>query len=169
MRLRNVLLLVLALIVAVAVGVAIGPRLTNRFSSDRTTTEAKTANAEPAKPLTAPLAAEPQEHVARPRSRTAVQPAVAPTAPKLQNALKPLLHRGTDMTRAADGFRSGVQFAAVAHAAKNTDVPFVVLKHRVLDEKKSLAVAIHESKPHLNARHEADRAWSEARAELAEL
>jgi hypothetical protein len=69
----------------------------------------------------------------------------------------------------ADGFQSGAQFAAVVHAAKNTAVPFVVLKHRVLNEKKSLAVAIHESKPELNAKREASKAWNEARQELSEL
>jgi hypothetical protein len=115
------------------------------------------------------VASEPQEHIARPKARTAVQPAVPASTPRLQKALKPLLNRGTDMARAADGFKSGVQFAAVAHAARNTEVPFVVLKHRVLEEKKSLAAAIHESKPNLNARREANRAWSQARAELAEL
>ena len=48
-------------------------------------------------------------------------------------------------------------------------MPFVVLKHRVLNEKKSLAVAIHESKPELNAKREATKAWDEARQELSEL
>jgi hypothetical protein len=62
-----------------------------------------------------------------------------------------------------------VQFAAVAHASKNTAVPFAVLKHRVVNEKKSLAVAIHESKPELNAKREASKAWDEARQELSEL
>jgi hypothetical protein len=96
-------------------------------------------------------------------------PSVPATTPGQQNALKPLLNRGTKMDKAADGFESGVQFAAVAHAAKNTAVPFVVLKHRVLNERKSLAAAIHESKPELNAKREATRAWDEARQELSEL
>jgi hypothetical protein len=96
-------------------------------------------------------------------------PEVAATTPELQKALKPLLSYGTNLDKAADGFQSGLQFAAVAHAAKNTAVPFVVLKHRVLTEKKSLAVAIQESKPELNAKREATKAWDEARQELSEL
>ena len=97
-------------------------------------------------------------------------PSTVPVSnPELHARLKPLLNRGTNMTAAADGFDDAGEFAAVAHAAQNTDVPFVVLKHRVLDEKKTLAAAIHESKPDLNARVEADRAWAEARSDLAQL
>ena len=73
--------------------------------------------------------------------------AIPVSAPELQARLKPLLNRGTDMTMAADGFTDAGEFAAVAHAARNTAVPFVVLKDRVLSEKKTLAAAIHESKP----------------------
>jgi hypothetical protein len=91
------------------------------------------------------------------------------SAPELQARLKPLMNRGTDMTLAADGFGDAGEFAAIAHAAHNTDVPFVVLKHRVLNEKKTLAAAIHESKPELDARLEAHRAWIEARSDLAGL
>jgi hypothetical protein len=91
------------------------------------------------------------------------------TAPELQARLKPLMSRGTDMTLAADGFGDAGEFAALAHAAHNTAVPFVVLKHRVLTEKKTLAAAIHESKPDLDARLEAHRAWIEARSDLAAL
>ncbi len=164
MRLRNVVLLVIVLVIAVAVGIAVKRHVDAR---DESTSAA--ARTEEAKPLTAPVAAEPQEHVARPHSRTAAMPSVSASTPKLQTALKPLLNRGTNMTKAADGFQSGVQFAAVAHAAKNTAVPFVVLKHRVLNEKKTLAVAIHESKPQLNAKREATKAWDQARTEVSEL
>lgn len=164
MRLRNVVLLVVALVIAAAIGIAV-----KRHVDARDESTAAVQTAEPARPLNAPVAAEPQEHVARPRSRTAALPSVPPSAPTLRAALKPLLNRGTNMDKAADGFRSGVQFAAVAHAAKNTAVPFVVLKHRVLNEKKTLAVAIHESKPQLNAKREADKAWDQARTEVSEL
>lgn len=165
MRLRNVVLLVVVLVIAVAIGIAVKRHIAARADS----TPAAARTEEPARPLNAPVAAEPQEHVARARSRTAVAPSVPASAPKLQTALKPLLNRGTNMDKAADGFQSGVQFAAVAHAAKNTAVPFVVLKHRVLNEKKTLAVAIHESRPQLNAKREASRAWNQARTEVSEL
>jgi predicted kinase len=83
--------------------------------------------------------------------------------------LKPLLNKGANMTMAADGFRDAQQFAAVAHAARNTEVPFVLLKHRVLDQGKTLAAAISESKPDINADVEATRAQAEARSDLARL
>ena len=119
---------------------------------------------------------------ARPATTTATAAAAADTnaaassekaidlsTPELQKRLKPLLNRGTDMTLAADGFRDAHQFATVAHAAHNTQVPFVLLKHRVLVEGKSVASAIRESKPEIDAAAEAARAQDEARADLAEI
>ena len=164
MRLRNVVLLVIVLAIAVVAGIVV-----KRHIGTRSEAMPVAASEEPTRPLNTPVAAEPEEHVARPHARTAALPSVPPSAPKLQTALKPLLNRGTNMDKAADGFQSGVQFAAVAHAARNTSVPFVVLKHRVLNEKKTLAVAIHESKPQLNAKREASRAWDQARTEVSEL
>jgi hypothetical protein len=93
--------------------------------------------------------------------------AVPATEPRLQDALKPVLNRGTKMDIAAAGFSSGEQFATVAHAARNTNVPFVVLKHHVLDEGRSLADAIHQYRPELDARAEVARARLNARSDLA--
>ena len=73
------------------------------------------------------------------------------------------------MEIAAEGFTSAEQFATVAYAAHNTDVPFMVLKHRVLDEGKTLAAAIRESKPGINAAAEVVRARAEARRDVASL
>ena len=73
------------------------------------------------------------------------------------------------MSLAAEGFRNAEQFAAVAHAARNTEIPFVLLKHRVLNEGKTLATAIRESQPTINAETEATRAVAEARSDLARL
>jgi hypothetical protein len=73
------------------------------------------------------------------------------------------------MTIASDGFASGEQFATVAHAARNTSVPFVVLKHRVLTEGRTLADAIHEFKPALDAKAEVARAREAARADLRDI
>ena len=91
------------------------------------------------------------------------------SAPELQAHLKPLLNKGSDMTLAASDFRDAEQFAAVAHAARNTNVPFVLLKHRVLNEGKTLAEAIRESKPDLNALAEANRARAEAKSDMVAL
>ena len=68
-----------------------------------------------------------------------------------------------------EGFTSAEQFATLAHAAKNTQVPFVLLKHRVLTERQSLEEAIRASKPELDARAEAARARTAARSDIASL
>jgi hypothetical protein len=81
--------------------------------------------------------------------------------------MQPLLNKGADMNIASEGFRSAEQFATVAHAARNTEVPFMVLKHRVLDERQSLAAAIHASKPDVNATDEANRARAQAKGDFA--
>jgi hypothetical protein len=96
-------------------------------------------------------------------------PAVALSTPELHERLKPVLNKGADMTIAAEGFRSAEEFAMVAHAARNTEVPFMVLKHRVLTEGKSLAKAIRESKPDIDANAEVRRARAEARSDLNDL
>jgi hypothetical protein len=45
-------------------------------------------------------------------------------------------------------------------------VPFVLLKHRVLNEGQTLAEAIHEAKPDLDAKAEVARARAAAEADL---
>jgi hypothetical protein len=151
----------------VLVGALLGPRFLHMSEAEQVPPPSAAASAAPA--ATPTEAPSPHRRLAGKTKAARAVPALPASTPKLQKALKPLLRRGTDMTRAADGFGSAVQFAAVAHASKNTDVPFVILKHRVLDEKKSLATAIHESKPQLNARREADRAWNQARRVVEEL
>lgn len=94
---------------------------------------------------------------------------VDPATPALQEHLKPVLNRGANMALAAEGFRSGEQFATVAHAARNTEVPFVLLKHRVLNEGKTVAEAIRESKPAVNAAVEANLARAQARSDIASI
>jgi hypothetical protein len=141
------------------------PRLMHRSMSEPSSTAAQPVASEPGESQPS----KPAPQAAAPKVARHEAPVLSPTTPELQKALKPLLHRGTNMDRAAEGFRSGIQFAAVAHAAQNTEVPFVVLKYHVLDEKKTLAVAIHESKPNVNAAREAKKAWEQARDELSEL
>jgi len=80
-----------------------------------------------------------------------------------------VLNKGTDLDKAAEGFRDAEQFATVAHASKNTDVPFMVLKHRVLNEGMPLSTAIHESNPYLDVSAAAQLARAEARKDLAAL
>ena len=96
-------------------------------------------------------------------------PRVSPDAPELLGRLQPLLNKGADMNIAAEGFRDAETFAAVAHAARNTEVPFMVLKHQVVNKRKPLDKAIAELKPTVNAPIEADRARAEARSDIAGL
>jgi hypothetical protein len=52
------------------------------------------------------------------------------SAPELHDRMKPVLARGTKIPLAVDGFKDAEQFATIAHAARNTQVPFILLKHR---------------------------------------
>ena len=125
----------------------------------------------------------PRARVARTAAPATVKAADAPVAtaanavradePRVQARLKPVLNRGAQMDKAAEGFLTAEEFATVAHAAKNTNVPFMVLKHRVLNEKRpiedSMVDAIREFKPELNAKAEVAKARSEAKADLVEI
>ena len=103
--------------------------------------------------------------------KTTIAPDVVPSLPatqaELHDRLKPLMNRGTRMEQAAEGFRDAEQFAAVAHAAKNTGAPFMVLKSRILEDGRTLRAALQELRPDLNATIEAQRAQAEARSDVA--
>ena len=91
------------------------------------------------------------------------------SAPELHARMKPVLARGTKLPLAVEGFTDAAQFATLAHAARNTQVPFILLKHRVLTQGMSLEEAIRASRPDLNAKTEALRAMGEARADILSL
>lgn len=148
---------------AMALGVWIGPYIT----SDGTI-------APPASPVyrteSPRSATESKQPVPATRVTTRpTTPAIAASSSELHDRLRPVLNKGANMTLAAEGFRNAEQFAAVAHASRNTEVPFMLLKHRVLNERKTLVAAIRESKPEINAEIEASRALAEARSDLANL
>jgi len=150
---------------AVALGVAIGPSITDRLS-DRDAHMTKPA----AVAEQSPAASASRARTSAPRAEARPNAAAIPASePKLHERLKPVLNRGTRMEIAADGFASAEQFATVAHAARNTEVPFMVLKHRVLTEKRSLADAIQQSKPDVNAKAEVARARNAAKADIEAL
>jgi hypothetical protein len=100
---------------------------------------------------------------------TAASSSVPVSEPRLHARLKPVLNRGARMEVAAEGFRNAEQFATVAHAARNTGVPFMVLKDRVVNDGRTVADAIHESKPEIDAKAEAARAEEAAKSDLAAL
>ena len=91
------------------------------------------------------------------------------SAPELHARMKPVLARGTKLPIAVEGFTDAAQFATLAHAARNTQVPFILLKHRVLTEGQSLEDAIRASRPDLDARVEALKAKGAARADILSL
>jgi len=91
------------------------------------------------------------------------------SAPELHARMKPVLARGTKVPAAAEGFKDAEQFATVAHASKNTQVPFILLKHRVISEGQSLEEAIRASKPEIDAKGEVARARAAARSDIAAL
>jgi hypothetical protein len=91
------------------------------------------------------------------------------SAPELHARMRPVMARGTKLPLAVEGFTSAEQFATIAHAARNTQVPFILLKHRVLVEGQSLEEAITASKPDIDARSEVQRARQEAKADMAAL
>ena len=151
---------------AFALGVWTGPHIMQRVDREASAVHETVAvpgsQSEAAKPASEASTATRRAPVAR-TARVEV------TAPALQDRLKPVLNRGANMAVAADGFHSAEQFATVAHAARNTDVPFLLLKHRVLNEGKSVAEAIRESKPAVNAAVEADLARAQARSDVASI
>ena len=167
------------LVGAMAFGVWVGPRLTGHMENVKDTTGTHAAapaapsaeatkTATPSRPRT-PAARGDTTTTARATTNAAGTTTVALSAPKLHKRLKPLLKPGADMAIVSEGFRNAEDFAATVHASKNTNVPFMILKHQVVDERKSLVNAIRESKPDANASLEADLARSEARSDLASL
>ena len=159
---------------AFALGVLVGPSMTNGWSmsspsSVSTIDEPSTPSVDV--PAPAPRAAAPRASVNR-AERAEAAPAVAAipaSTPELQARLKRVLRSGAKMDVAAEGFNSAEQFATVAHASRNTDVPFMLLKHRVVEEGKSVEAAIRESKPDADAPAEVAKARDQAREDVAAL
>jgi hypothetical protein len=165
---------------ALALGVAIGAAMDDRWpgrslferadnaTAADTVKESAPAPAPAAKKKTAAAPAARRVDVAAPAPAGSVTTvAVDMWEPELRDRAKAVLNPGTRIELAAADFRTAEEFMTVAHAARNTKVPFMVLKHRVLNERQSLADAIHESKPDLDAKAEAQRAREAARADVA--
>ncbi|MGE3488762.1 MAG: hypothetical protein AB7N29_02060 [Vicinamibacterales bacterium] len=163
---------VLGLIGGVALGVWIGAEMT----STRTVAEAPVAVEQAVdEPAPAPVKQPRRARVARAATTntTPETPKLVMTipvsAPELHDRMKPVLARGTKIPLAVEGFKDAEQFATIAHAARNTQVPFILLKHRVLAEGQSLEAAIRASKPEIDAASEVERARNEARNDIAAL
>jgi hypothetical protein len=169
---------------ALALGVAIGPTVHDKLSKTSTRDTAVTESA-PAPTPPAPAARASKRAVAaapakseRARASEPLVPAgppgsvssvaVAVWEPELRERVQSVLNKGTKLELAAEDFRTTEEFVTVAHAARNTSVPFMVLKHRVLNEGRTLSDAIHEAKPDLDAKAEVARAREAAQADLAD-
>ncbi len=171
---------------AVALGVAIGPTVHDRWSTSPapaptpSAVVTESAPAPPAPPArarrSAPAAPVARTREARQEARQALPDPpgsvksvkVEVWDPELRNRVQAVLNPGTQMELAAADFETPREFVTVAHAARNTSVPFMVLKHRVVNEGRTLAEAIHESKPELDAKAEVARARAAAQADLGE-
>jgi hypothetical protein len=156
MTLLKATALVVALVVAFALGLALRPYIVHQPDMNASAVSvpirpASTTETHPAKPAAISLEA---------------RAATVTVTPALETRVQPLLKQGADMKLASKGFKTGEQFAAVAHAANNTDIPFVLLKDRVLRQHMTLAAAIRASRPSLPADVEANRARAEAQSDV---
>jgi hypothetical protein len=160
------------LVVGFAFGITFGAAIMMTRSDETTTSAAAEA---PAVAEPAAAAATGQAMGARASARPAAE---APTAhlavvavdePELRERVRSVLAQGTQIDRAIEGFNSAEEFLAVAYAARNTQVPFILLKHRVLEQDMSLADAIRASGVDVDADAEAARARHAARTDLAAL
>jgi hypothetical protein len=156
MSLLKASLIAMGMVGSMAAGVIIAPYVTDRTPGAGT----PIAVAPVASP---PVSAAPTRQSQVATTRIA---AVTTDAPALQARLKPVLAPGTNVTMAASGFASAEQFATVAYLARNTGIPFVLLKHRVLNEGRTLTAAVTMSRTDVNAGLEVNRARAEARSEI---
>ena len=83
--------------------------------------------------------------------------------PNVAHRLTTMLDRDVRVAEAARGFNDPVLFAAVVHASDNLNVPFILLKERVLTRGSSLLDAIRAVKPNVDAGSEARRAYHQGR------
>jgi hypothetical protein len=159
----------------VALGVATAPAIQRHWSESQApvaqvdTVEPSVPEAPPARPAhRARVAPRPASDMAavKKESNTIETVAVSVWEPELRNRVKAVLNRGAKPEIAAADFATAEQFMTVAHAARNTQVPFMVLKDRVLNQGQTLAQAIHEFKPDLDASAEVTRARSAAREDI---
>lgn len=157
----------IGLVGAFAIGVWTGPSLTQSFTAATTTQEAQVDQA-PAVDAPRP-AARVARAVAPPAPRNPFDAAMAASDPSVQRHAQSLLNDGANVQLASEGFRDAELFVSVAYAARNTEIPFVLLKHRVLTEGQTLSDAIRVSKPELDSMREMDRARTEARSVIARL
>ena len=171
----------LGLVGGLALGVWIGSEMTSGREAVAPEPAAVTAQApeeaavtpQPVKPKRVVRAARAEKPAAveapAPESAPKLVMTIPVSAPELHERMRPVLARGTKIPVAVEGFTSAEQFATLAHASKNTQVPFILLKHRVLSEGQSLEEAIRASKPDVDAKAEVEKARAAAKEDIAAL
>lgn len=173
MRVGKAAALTAGFVGAFALGIVTGPSVTDVLSERETQVvgpPAERVSEETPAPVATPKPVKPPRAKANASPPKAAPSVMIPLSdPRLHDRVKPLLNRGARLTIAADGFRSAEEFATVAHAARNTSVPFMVLKHRVLTDRRTLADAIHEAKPEIDAKAEVKRAQAAAKSDIAAI
>lgn len=170
MKLMKTSMLVLALGGMFALGVWTGPHLTDSVRTARTETTTPVVQVD--QPYATEEAPRPAMRVTRAVDRPAVnpfEPVMTASALPVQKLAKSVLNEGTNVEMAADGFNDATLFVSTAYAAKNTGIPFMVLKHRMVKEGRTLSDAIRLSKPELDAVVEMERARSKARLDIQKL
>ena len=134
-------------------------------TADRRAPGAK-ASASPARASSSPADRTDDVVAAKKAPNTIQAVAVNLWEPELRDRAKAVLNPGSNLDIAGADFDTSEQFMTVAHAARNTQLPFMVLKDRLLNQGQSLAEAIHEFKPELDAKAEVTRARAAARSDL---
>ena len=167
------------LVGALAIGVAIGPAVQDKLADSRVSDrKAEAVESAPAPAAVSTPKAVKAKKVAPVEGSERIRKAPAAPAgavtrvavemwePELRDRAQAVLNRGARLDVAAADFATAEEFLTVAHAARNTSVPFMVLKHRVLNEGQTLADAIRDYNPELDAKGETARARDEARSDL---
>lgn len=81
--------------------------------------------------------------------------------------LTPLLPPGLSLADAAKGFHSEHEFIAALHASRNLNIPFAQIKAEMTGrDHDTLAVAIFEQQPNVDALAEARKAMNQAKTDL---
>jgi hypothetical protein len=170
-------LITAALVGAVVVGAATGPTIEKNWRKMHAS-PAWAVDTKASSPATARVSQHARASSSRTHDVTAVKAvnkkesntietiAVSAWRPEFRDRVKAVLNPGANPEIAAANFDSPEQFLTVAHAARNTQVPFMVLKDRVVNQGQPLARAIHEFKPELDAKAEVTRARAAAREDL---
>lgn len=157
----------IGLVGAFAIGVWTGPYLTESTLTETTNPVLQVEQAPAVEAATpAPRMA---RTIAQPSAHDPLHTGLTASNQSVQRHAQSLLNDGANVKLAAEGFNDAELFVTVAYAARNTEIPFVLLKHRVLTEGRTVSDAIRISKPGLDSMREGDRARTEARTAIARL